>query len=113
MRLVHPTFPASIFLGFIFLVGLWAVVAVGDLNDVTTIFAVGSCWKLTYSANQSSYQVELNRIKTTKPTVSSLKPGKILGPSFEIVQKIDFIECVIYDKIDRSPCNRNLADRPA
>ena len=36
MRLVHPTFPASIFLGFTFLVGLWAVVAVGDLNDVTT-----------------------------------------------------------------------------
>ena len=35
MRLVHPTFPASIFLGFTFLVGLWAVV-VGDLNDVTT-----------------------------------------------------------------------------
>ena len=36
MRLVHPTFPASTFLGFTFLVGLWAVVAVGDLNDVTT-----------------------------------------------------------------------------
>ena len=35
MRLVHLTFLASIFLGFIFLVGLWAV-AVGDLNDVTT-----------------------------------------------------------------------------
>ncbi len=36
MRLVPPTFLASIFLGFTFLVGLWAVVAVGDLNDVTT-----------------------------------------------------------------------------
>ena len=36
MRLVHPTFPASTFLGFTFLVGLWAGVAVGDLNDVTT-----------------------------------------------------------------------------
>jgi len=36
MRSVHPTFLASIFLGFTFLVGLWAVVAVGDLNDVTT-----------------------------------------------------------------------------
>ena len=36
MRLVHPTFLASTFLGFTFLVGLWAVVAVGDLNDVTT-----------------------------------------------------------------------------
>ena len=70
--------------------------------------------KLRYdSGAQSSHQAELNRIKTTKPTVSSLKPGKILGPSFEIVQKIDIIECVIYDKIDRPPCNRNLADRPA
>jgi len=49
----------------------------------------------------------------TKPIVSSPKPGKILGPSFEIVQKIDIIECVIYDKIDGPPCNRNLADRPA
>ena len=36
MRLVHPTFLASTFLGFTFLVGLWAAVAVGDLNDVTT-----------------------------------------------------------------------------
>jgi len=36
MRLVHPTFLASIFLGFTFLVGLWAVGVVGDLNDVTT-----------------------------------------------------------------------------
>jgi len=36
MRLVHPTFLASIFLGFTFLVGLWAVLAAGDLNDVTT-----------------------------------------------------------------------------
>jgi len=36
MRLVHPTFLASIFLGFTFQVGLWEVVAVGDLNDVTT-----------------------------------------------------------------------------
>ena len=36
MRLVHPTFLASIFLGFTFLVGLWEAVAVGDLNDVTT-----------------------------------------------------------------------------
>jgi len=36
MRLVHPTFLASTFLGFTFLVGLWAVVAVGDLNDVMT-----------------------------------------------------------------------------
>jgi hypothetical protein len=35
MRLVHLTFLASIFLGFTFLVGLWEVVAVGDLNDVT------------------------------------------------------------------------------
>jgi len=35
MRLVHPTFLASIFLGFTFQVGLWAAVAVGDLNDVT------------------------------------------------------------------------------
>ena len=36
MRLVHPTFLASTFLGFTFQVGLWAAVAVGDLNDVTT-----------------------------------------------------------------------------
>lgn len=36
MRLVHPTFLASTFLGFTFQVGLWEVVAVGDLNDVTT-----------------------------------------------------------------------------
>ena len=36
MRLVRPTFLASTFLGFTFLVGLWAVVVVGDLNDVTT-----------------------------------------------------------------------------
>jgi len=35
MRLVHPTFLASTFLGFTFLVGLWVVGAVGDLNDVT------------------------------------------------------------------------------
>ena len=36
MRLVHPTFPASTFLGFTFQVGLWEVGAVGDLNDVMT-----------------------------------------------------------------------------
>src|SRR2546428_201306 len=36
MRLIHPMSQASTFLGFTFLVGLWAVEEVEDLNDVST-----------------------------------------------------------------------------